>query len=112
MPCEDYYDGSNVWEFIHKRICSNEFGDDGEDDSWRLGFNKAVSGLHSMTSAQVICEIGKKVAAGEEIEEEWNDAAVEYARKLNPTGQNPKALETFYFGYMLVLSVVAKAERV
>mmetsp|Transcript_3018 Transcript_3018/g.3320 ORF Transcript_3018/g.3320 Transcript_3018/m.3320 type:complete len:428 (+) Transcript_3018:162-1445(+) len=123
MPSEDYYDtdqfpeeytgydGSDVWKFIHERICFKEFGDDAEDDSWRVDFNKAVSGLHSMISAQVIRGIGKKVAGGETIEEEWNDPAVEYERRLSPTGENPKALENLYFGYMLVLSAVAKARE-
>jgi hypothetical protein len=49
-------------KFIHERICFD--GYDYNDDHWKADFNKAVSGLHSVVSAQVIRGIREKVEGG------------------------------------------------
>lgn len=122
MPTEDYYDtqtfqegytgydGGEIWDFIHNRICFKGYGYD--DDHWKADFNKAVSGLHSMISAQVIRGIRDKVESGEAFEENevWRDPAQEFARRLGPNGETPLALENLYFCYMLLLTATAKAK--
>lgn len=117
MPSEDYYDttqfpeeytgydGSTVWRFIHDKICFNVNDD---DDDWKADFNKAVSGLHSMISAQIIKGIDEKKALGDE-EVAHLDSKQEYVRRLSPQGETPNAMENMYFGYMLMLSAVSKA---
>lgn len=122
MPSEDYYDteefpegytaydGSDVWRFIHGRICFEGFKYG--DDNWKADFNKAVSGLHSMISAQVILGIQEKIDAGEEFtaeEQQWSDPVAEFRRRLGPGGETPLAIENLYFCYMLLLSAVNKA---
>jgi hypothetical protein len=121
MPSSDYYDtemfpegytnydGSEVWNFIHNRICFQEF--DFDDDHWKADYNKAVSGLHSMISAQVIQGIQEKLDDGEEFEEDeiWRDPKAEFARRLSPEGETPLALENLYFCFMLMLTAVSKA---
>jgi len=120
MPSEDYYDikqfpeeytaydGSDVWRFIHGRICFN--GDKMKDtDSWQEDFNKAVSGLHSMISAQIIKGIDDILANGEQPAEPWTKPDVEFKRRLSPSGETPAALENLYFAYMLLLSAVSAA---
>jgi hypothetical protein len=125
MPCEDYYDtrqfpesftgydGSDVWRFIHDRIAFHDdtLLDEYDAENWKADFNKAVSGLHSMVSAQVVRGLEKKIANGEELEEdcEWTDPKVEFDRRLGPNGETPKAMENLYFSYMLVLSAVQRA---
>lgn len=123
MPSEDYYDteefpegytaydGSEVWRFIHGRICFDGiYG----DDNWKADFNKAVSGLHSMISAQVILGIQEKIDSGEEFtddERKWSDPVAEYRRRLSPSGETPLAVENLYFCFMLLLSAVKKASN-
>mmetsp|Transcript_33835 Transcript_33835/g.49741 ORF Transcript_33835/g.49741 Transcript_33835/m.49741 type:complete len:423 (-) Transcript_33835:168-1436(-) len=119
MPSEDYYDtkqfpeshtaydGAEVWKFIHERICF--VGAD--DDSWQGDFNKVVSGMHSMISAQVIRGIEDKHASGEDVDGDWTDPQVEFKRRLSPQGETPRALENMYFGYMLLLSAAQKARE-
>jgi len=124
MPSEDYYDteefpegytaydGSEVWRFIHEKICFEEFTYD--SDSWKADFNKAVSGLHSMISAQVILGIQEKINAGEEFTDEemqWSNPAQEFQRRLSPQGETPLAIENLYFCFMLLLSAVSKASN-
>mmetsp|Transcript_2642 Transcript_2642/g.4019 ORF Transcript_2642/g.4019 Transcript_2642/m.4019 type:complete len:401 (+) Transcript_2642:202-1404(+) len=125
MPTEDYYDtsafpesytgydGSTVWRFIHDRICFNvdETRASIAVDSWQEDFNKAVSGLHSMISAQVIRGIDEKIRTGQPIDGEWTDPVAEFQRRLSPTGENKLALENLYFGYMLLLSAVSVARE-
>jgi len=132
MPSEDYYDtlqypeeftgydGSEIWRFIHDRIAFQDdemnlpspANDQYDSDSWKADFNKAVSGLHSCISAQIVRGIDKKTAAGEEFEEgcEWTDAGAEFERRLSPRGETPLALENLYFTYMLMLSAVRAAK--
>jgi len=132
MPSEDYYDtlqypeeftgydGSEIWRFIHERISfqddemnlSPNNHDQYDSDSWKADFNKAVSGLHSCISAQIVRGIDKKVAAGEEFEEDcvWTDPEAEFKRRLSPDGETPLALENLYFTYMLMLSAVRAAK--
>lgn len=133
MPSEDYYDtnqypeeftgydGAEIWRFIHERIAFSDdemvtdtpsLTIDGYDsDSWKADFNKAVSGLHSMISAQIVRGIDKKVAAEEEFEDDcvWTDPKVEFERRLSPSGETPQAMENLYFTYMLLLSAVRAA---
>lgn len=120
MPSEDYYDteefpegytaydGSEVWRFIHERICF----DASNHDNWEADFNKAVSGIHSMISAQVILGIQEKIDSGEEFtdeEKQWSDPVAEFRRRLSPYGETPLAIENMYFCFMLLLSAVNKA---
>ncbi|CAJ1969458.1 unnamed protein product [Cylindrotheca closterium] len=118
MPSNDYYDleqfpegytaydGSSVWNYIHSKICFQNFGYD--DDHWKADFNKAVSGLHSVVSAQVIRGINDKVASGEAFgaDEVWTDPKAEFARRMGSTGETPLAVENLYFTYMILLSAV------
>jgi len=127
MPSDDYYDmdefpedftgydGSEVWTFIHNRIGFHDdtVADEYDSDNWKADFNKAVSGLHSMVSAQVIRGIGQKIADGEDFDEDvvWTDPQVEFQRRLSPNGETPKAIENLYFSYMLMLTAVASARN-
>jgi len=122
MPSEDYYDisafsegytgydGREVWQFIHNRICFEGYGYG--DDHWKADFNKAVSGLHSMISAQVNRGIQERVDADEGFsdDEVWRDPDAEFQRRLSPTGENPLALENLYFTYMLLLKAASQAK--
>jgi Endoplasmic Reticulum Oxidoreductin 1 (ERO1) len=123
MPSSDYfdtkifsegytgYDGSEVWEFIHDRICFK--GYDYDDDHWKADFNKAVSGLHSMISAQVVIGIKEKVDNAIEFgdAEVWRDPKQEFQRRLSPKGETPQALENLYFCFMLLLAATAKSSQ-
>ena len=126
MPSDDYYsttqfpeeftgyDGSEVWQFIHSRICFNEVSEDNINDAenWKTDFNKAVSGLHSMISAHIVLGIRQKLNAGEDLsEEQWTDPVVEFQRRLSPQGETPHAIENMYFTYMLILKAVSKARE-
>lgn len=118
MPSNDYYDleqfpegytgydGSSIWEYIHNKICFQNYGYD--DDHWKADFNKAVSGLHSVVSAQVIRGIGEKVVSGEAFtdDEVWTDPDAEFSRRLGSSGDTPLAIENMYFFYMILLSAV------
>lgn len=122
MPSNDYYDtdefpegytgydGSEVWHYIHKKICFDGYGYDG--DNWKADFNKAVSGIHSVVSAQVARGIQDKIDAGEEFtpDEVWRDPKVEFDRRLGTHGETPHAMENLYFSYMLLLSATAKVK--
>lgn len=122
MPSNDYYDtddfpdgytgydGSMIWEFIHNRICFAGYGYD--DNHWKADFNKAVSGLHSVVSAQVVRGIQEKIESGEPFKDDevWRDPSVEFQRRLSGSGETPLAMENLYFAYMLFLSAVAKAK--
>lgn len=122
MPSNDYYDleefpegytgydGSEIWEFIHGKIAFKGYGYD--DDHWKADFNKAVSGIHSLVSAQVTRGIQEKIDAEEEFTEDevWRDPKTEFDRRLGGGGEEPMALENLYFAYMLFLSAAAKAK--
>jgi Endoplasmic Reticulum Oxidoreductin 1 (ERO1) len=121
MPSTDYfdtqtfpegytgYDGSEVWEFIHERICFK--GYEYDDDHWKADFNKAVSGLHSMVSAQVVSGIKDKIDNGMNFAEAeiWRDPKKEFHRRLGLNGETPQALENLYFCFMLLLTAASKA---
>jgi hypothetical protein len=124
MPSEDYYDtqefkedytgynGAEVWSFIHERICFEGFEYD--DDHWKADFNKAVSGLHSMISAQIIRGIQERIDSGEGFSEDeiWTDPVVEFERRLGKTkGETSLALENLYFCYMLCLTAASRARE-
>ena len=135
---EDYtgYDGSDVWKFIHERI---EFkketiktrttttaattatttaaeGVDGDDGitHWKADFNKAISGLHAMVSAQVVRGMIDKInspssssGGGGGLDPNkymWTNPTNEYHRRLGPNGTTPRAIENMYFTTMLLLS--------
>lgn len=101
------YDGSSIWNYIHNRICFAGYSY--EDNHWKAVFNKAVSGLHSMISAQVILSIKEKIDNNEPFQETeiWNDPTVEFQRRLSST---PLALENMFFSYMLLIAAVSKAK--
>ena len=99
MPSNDYYDteefpegytgydGSDVWKYIHSKICFAN-----SSVGWKADFNKAVSGVHSVVSAQVARGIQEKIAGGEEFtaEEVWRDPKAEFDRRLS-TSANVQA---------------------
>jgi len=121
MPTDDYYDifqfpeeytgydGNEVWRFVHDRICFEGYQYD--DDHWKADYNKAVSGLHSMISAQIVRGIQKRVESGEGFteEEKWTDPEIEFRRRLSPNGETTLAIENLYFCYMLCLTAASKA---
>ena len=123
MPSDDYYDikafpegytgynGREVWDVIHNKICFQGF--QFHDDHWKADFNRAVSGLHSMISAQVNRGIQERVDSGQTFtdDEVWRDPNAEFQRRLSPQGENPLALENLYFAYMLVLKAVSKVKH-
>lgn len=127
MPSEDYYDtlsfpedytgydGAEVWRFIHDRIGFHEgavSADEYGADDWKADFNKAVSGLHAMVSAQVINNMQEKIEAGEELDPDsykWQNPLAEFERRLGPQGETPAAIENLYFTMMLLLSGVRAA---
>lgn len=123
MPTSDYYDtrtfpdgytgydGSEVWEFIHERICFTDYKSN--DDHWKADFNKAVSGVHSMVSAQVVRGIKEKVDSGVPFleSEVWRDPKKEFQRRLSRSGKTPEALENLYFGFMLLLTAVSTVKQ-
>jgi hypothetical protein len=123
MPSNDYYDteefpegytgydGGEIWDFIHNRICFDGYGYD--DNHWKADFNKAVSGVHSVVSAQVARGIQEKIDSGEEFtaEEVWRDPKAEFDRRLSKNGETPLAMENLYFAYMLFLSAASKAKE-
>ena len=123
MPTDDYYDiqefeegytgydGSEVWNFIHNRICFQEYGYG--DDHWKADFNKAVSGLHAIVSAQIIRGIQERVDSGEGFtaDEKWTNPSTEFSRRLSQSGETPQALENLYFLSMLLLAAVAQCKE-
>lgn len=126
MPSDDYYDtsqfpeeftaydGSEVWRFIHDRIAFHDatITDEYDSDNWKADFNKAVSGMHSMISAQIVEGIANKIESGEGFTEDcaWTDPKAEFERRLGPNGETPQAIENLYFGYMLLLSAARTAK--
>lgn len=123
MPSEDYYDieafpesytgydGAMVWEFIHNRICFE--GYDYDSDHWKADFNKAVSGIHSVISCQIVRGIRERLETGEGFsdDEVWTDPVAEFKRRLSPNGETPLAIENLYFCFMLLLTAVSKARE-
>jgi len=130
MPSEDYYDtlqfpedytgydGRDVWGFIHDRIGFHEeealLEDEYDADCWKADFNKAVSGLHAMVSAQVVRTMIEKLQDTGELDPEsyqWTDPVEEYERRLGANGETPEAVENMYFTMMLLLSGVRAARE-
>jgi hypothetical protein len=120
MPSNDYYDteefpegytgydGSEIWNYIHSKICFTS----PNPETWKAAFNKAVSGVHAVVSAQVARGIQERIDAGEEFtaEELWRDPKAEFDRRLGTSGETPQAMENLYFAYMLFLSAAAKVK--
>ena len=130
MPSDDYYDtllfpedytgydGAEIWKFIHDRIGFHDTPsltkDEYDADDWKADFNKAVSGLHAMVSAQVIRGMQDKLMDDGGIdpnEYTWTDPNVEFSRRLGPNGETPEAIENLYFTMMLLLSGVKGARE-
>ena len=129
MPSDDYYDtlqfpedytgydGSEVWRFIHNRIGFHEGDlatDEYDADSWKADFNKAVSGLHAMVSAQVVRGMIEKLQDEGGLDPEsypWTDPSEEFDRRLGANGETPEAVENMYFTMMLLLSGVRAARE-
>ena len=129
MPSDDYYDtllfpedytgydGAEIWKFIHNRIGFHDTGalakDEYDADDWKADFNKAVSGLHAMVSAQVIKGMQEKMMDGgiDPNEYTWTDPNVEFTRRLGVNGETPEAIENLYFTMMLLLSGVKGARE-
>eukprot|EP00986_Skeletonema_menzelii_P004433 scaffold1493_cov147-Skeletonema_menzelii.AAC.6 len=130
MPSEDYYDtaqfpedytgydGAEIWKFIHDRIGFHEdpmlVKDEYDADCWKADFNKAVSGLHAMVSAQVVRGMIEKLQDLGDLDPEsyqWTDPLVEYERRLGAGGETPEAVENMYFTMMLLLSGVKAARE-
>jgi len=66
-----------------------------------------------MISAQIIRGIQDRIESEEDFsddEQKWTDPAVEFKRRLSPSGETPLALENLYFCYMLLLSAVRAAK--
>jgi hypothetical protein len=125
MPSDDYYstldfpedytgyDGSEVWKFIHHRIGFDKQDELYDGDDWKSDFNKAVSGLHAMVSAQVVRGMKEKIDHLGSLDPEsytWTDPTVEFERRLGPHGETPEAVENMYFTMMLLLSGVKAAK--
>ncbi|KAL3765469.1 hypothetical protein ACHAWO_009314 [Cyclotella atomus] len=127
MPSDDYYstldfpedytgyDGAEIWKFIHQRIGFQELDDEYDGDDWKADFNKAVSGLHAMVSAQVVRGMKEKISSSESgaLDPEayaWTDPTVEFERRLGPHGETPESVENLYFTMMLLLSGVKAAK--
>jgi len=92
------YDGSAVWQFIHSKICFqkdvNLIGNE-----WKADFNRAVSGLHSSVSAQIIADIETT---------DPDRALSEYRRRLR---DEPDAITNLHFAYMVMLNGIAAAQE-
>jgi len=127
MPSDDYYDtllfpedytgydGTDIWRFIHDRIGFHEgamLTHTYDADDWKADFNKALSGLHAMVSAQIIRGMQNKINAGGPLDPEsyeWTDPMDEFDRRLSPQGDTPEAIENLYFTMLLLLSGVRAA---
>jgi len=92
------YDGSNVWRFIHQKICfQKEVSKSGNE--WKGDFNRAVSGLHSSVSAHIIADMATEDEA---------KALDEYRRRLR---DEPDAVVNLHFALMIVLCGVDAARE-
>jgi hypothetical protein len=82
-----------------------------DDDHWKADFNKAVSGIHSMVSCQIIRGIQEKIDRGEDFLEDeiWRDPKKEFARRMSHEGETPLAIENLYFCFMLLLSAASRS---
>jgi hypothetical protein len=87
------YDGSNVWRFIHHKICFIKKLEDPKH-SWKRDYNRAVSGMHAAVSAEIVSEMGPNAAG-----------RAEYHRRLRDL---PGVINNLYFAYMLTLCALRK----
>ena len=74
MPTDDYYDlsqypegytaydGSSIWEFIHGKVAFPERT--AVEGSWRMDFNRAVSGMHACVSASILMSLPTEEGGG------------------------------------------------
>ncbi|KAL7462288.1 hypothetical protein ACHAXS_002675 [Conticribra weissflogii] len=111
MPSDDYYDTEQFPEDFTGY--DGIEGDEYDADNWKADFNKAVSGLHAMVSAQVVRGMAEKIESGEGLDPSspWTDPRAEFDRRLGPEGETPEAVENLYFGMMLLLSAVKAARE-
>jgi Endoplasmic Reticulum Oxidoreductin 1 (ERO1) len=119
MPSNDYYDiesfpegytgydGSEVWKLIHKKLC---FSQTEKSSGWEKNFNKVISGLHSIVSAQIIRGIRDRVNTNEKfgVDEIWNDPALEFSRRFYA---NKIYVENLFFTHMLLLVALSKVKE-
>jgi hypothetical protein len=66
------YDGSNVWRFIHHKICFIKKLEDPKH-SWKRDYNRAVSGMHAAVSAEIVSEMGPNAAGRAEYHRRLRD---------------------------------------
>ena len=108
MPTEDYYDtseypeayttydGREIWQFIHNKIC---FADSASDE-WQYDFDRAVSGFHASVSAHIVQGMRDDELAGNVQDpnglypDAENTAMFQYKRRLR---DYPGAVENLYF---------------
>lgn len=87
------YDGSAVWRFIHSKICfTNRLEEPGS--SYKRDYNRAVSGMHSAVSAEIIANMG-----------DTEEGRAEFRRRLR---DEPGAISSLYFAYMLTLCALSE----
>jgi hypothetical protein len=92
------YDGSDVWNFIHTKICFQK-DVDSVGNEWKGDFNRAVSGLHSTVSAQIVGDLESA---------DPGKALAEYKRRLR---DEPAAVDNLYYAYMLTLCGISAARE-
>ena len=91
---ETGYDGSDIWRFVHSKICFQK-GLELDENGWKRDFNRAVSGVHSAVSASIIGDIEEKG--------DVEGALSEYRRRLR---DEPGALDNLHFAFMLSLNAI------
>jgi hypothetical protein len=124
MPSSDYYDtqsfpegytvydGSDIWKYIHNTICFKEYNIN-DQYHWKSNFNKIVSGLHSIISAQVTRGIDQKINNNESFngDEKWINPMIEYKRRLLNNNEMPTAIENLYYVFMIVLPAIYQVKN-
>jgi len=93
------YEGAEVWQFIHTKICFQK-GVAERGNEWKGDFNRCVSGLHSAVSASVVHDMHER--GDHEL------AMQEYCRRLR---DEPAAVANLHFTYMVVLCAVGAARE-
>lgn len=77
------YDGSRVWRFIHTKICFRKQLN-APGNSYKRDYNRFVSGMHSVVSAEILADLGPT-----------QEGLDEYRRRLR---DQPGAITNLYFG--------------
>ena len=87
------YDGSDVWRFIHQKICFTKRLEE-PSNSWKRDYNRAVGGMHAAINAEILNDIGPTEAG-----------RAEFHRRLL---DQPGAITNLYFAYMLTLCALGE----